>query len=92
LSKLLLPENGLKETEMDSLKYKKRTQFSRSERSTVAIIATNLLGWRTNVTRQAKNRIALAAYSLMSYDVGFKCVVGEDINGKLVKANRKCSE
>jgi hypothetical protein len=51
-------------------------QFSSSERSTVAIIATNLMGWKANLARQAKNMIALAACSLVSYDVGFKCVIG----------------
>jgi hypothetical protein len=53
----------------------KRKQFSSSERATVAIIATNLLGWQTNLTKQAKNRIALATCSLVSYDIGIKKVV-----------------
>jgi hypothetical protein len=38
--------------------------------------ATNLFGWHSNSKKHKKKRIAVAACSVISYDFGFKKVIG----------------
>ncbi len=55
----------------------KRKQFNSHERAVVAIYATHLMGWQTDLIKWAKARIALAACTLTSYDLGFEKIVGK---------------
>ena len=61
----------------DGIELHERKQYSNNERATVTITATNLLGWHRNLSKQAKEWIALAACSAVSYDLGFKKEVGK---------------
>ncbi len=53
-----------------------RKQFKNNERATVAIVATNLFGWHNNLMKCKKKCIVLAACFVLSYDLGFKKVIG----------------
>jgi hypothetical protein len=63
--------------EQTEIELHERNRFSNNERATVTITATNMLGWHCNLSKQAKEWIALTACSAVSYDLGFKKEVGK---------------
>jgi hypothetical protein len=55
----------------------KNKKFCSSEGVKVAIIATFLLGWKTNLEWHSRNQTELAVSSLTLYDKVFNQVVGQ---------------
>ena len=53
-----------------------KKQFTQEARMMTRCIAMQQMGWRKDLTWEERNRIGRAACALVSYDLGYKKVVG----------------
>jgi hypothetical protein len=54
-----------------------KKQFDETARALGCIYATYLMGWKENSPRREKELIALASYTLVCYDLGYKMIMGK---------------
>ncbi len=62
---------------MGQVKLSNKKQFTQEARAVACLYATHLFGYRNDMTIREKKRIAAAACSLVSYDFGYKKVMGK---------------
>jgi hypothetical protein len=54
-----------------------RKQFDDTARALACLYATYLMGWKENMPRRQKEQMALAACTLVCYDLGYKVITGK---------------
>ena len=54
-----------------------KKQFDENARALACLYATYLMGWKDTIPRREKELIALAACTLVCYDLGYKVITGK---------------